>query len=157
MLKVTKYECVGFEYATKRRQIMVYANIVAPLYWWDDFNTFTNGKVISSRSKLTKEIMDKEFTINDFSWQQLDSIAKEYLDNYIKALNIYRSRGDWSTVISLLPASYNQKRTIQVDFETLRAIYKKQIRSEVQEWKKFCRWIETLPYSEMIIGMGLAI
>jgi hypothetical protein len=147
--------------------IVVYLDITAPLYWWKEFDTYKVGTVSNSCSTMHK-IHDKEFTLDDFSCEHLiDNLDEEYqydnplavLDYVINALNHHRQRfletkdkKHWWQMIQLLPSSYNQKRTIMLNYEVLVGIYKWRHNHKLDEWVEFCKWIETLPYSEIITG-----
>lgn len=106
------------------------------------------------------KIQEKEFTLEDFSIEHLDGIiANDAIDNIIYCLNFYRScfvksksKDDWWQMIQLLPSSYNQTRNVMMDYEVLANIYKSCKDHKPDEWREFCKWIETLPYSELIIG-----
>lgn len=192
MLKLAK---AGPVHAKYRRMITVYADITAPLYWWKEFDTYKVGTVANSCSTMHK-IHDKEFTIDDFSHDQLisnwidnnvesfvsfgDALkfepkvdwhhVKEYnlnggvlfspkdiLSLTIHALNACRQaflttkdKKFWWQMIQLLPSSYNQKRTVMFNYEVLSAMLKYRADHKLDEWATLCKWIETLPYSEII-------
>lgn len=151
------------------RMMPVYARITAPLYWWKEFDTYKVGTVANSCSTMHK-IAAKEFTIEDFSHEHLDIYALEILNNIIRVLNTYRdlyvnyesnafeiedwpSKKDiWWQMIQLLPSSYNQTRNVMLNYEVLANIYKSRKDHKLDEWREFCRWITTLPYSELITG-----
>lgn len=158
----------GPVHAKYRRMITVYVDITAPLYWWKEFDTYKVGTVANSCSTMHK-IADKEFTLDDFSHEHLfteENIRYEaepdslkLLNTIIDALNVYRlaylEEGDksvWWQLIQLLPSSYNQKRTIMLNYEVLANMYKSRKNHKLDEWVEFCKWIETLPYSELITG-----
>lgn len=170
----------GPVYAKYRRMIVVYLDITAPLYWWKEFDTYKVGTVADSCSTMHK-IAEKEFTLNDFSHEHLyapvpmDSpITEGVLDGVgcfyhctplgilqvtINTLNRYRkmflqtnSKDDWWQMIQLLPSSYNQRRTIMLNYEVLASIYPMRKDHKLDEWVDFCKWIETLPYSDIITG-----
>ena len=157
----------GPVHAKYRRMITVYLDITAPLYWWKEFDTYKVGTVANSCSTMHK-IQAKEFTLDDFSHEHL--ISDCLLEHVINELNIYRdiynnydkqtdeykfdfSKKDiWWQMIQLLPSSYNQKRTVMLNYETLANMYKSRKDHKLDEWHTFCHWIEELPYSEIITG-----
>lgn len=149
----------GTDHRKFMRMITVYVDITAPLYWWKEFDTYKVGTVANSCSTMHK-IADKEFTLEDFSHEHLNKETKLKLIEVINYLNISRdcfrsdtSRKDyWWQMIQLLPSSYNQKRTIMLNYEVLANIYKSRRNHKLDEWHTFCDWIERLPYSELIIG-----
>ena len=138
--------------------IIVDLDIIAPLYWWKEFDTYKVGTVANSCSTMHK-IAAKEFTLDDFSHEHLVGRGKEMLSAVIKELNYWRElysytkiKDDWWQMIQLLPTSYNQKRTVMLNYEVLANIYKSRKNHKLDEWRKFCDWIETLPHSELIKG-----
>lgn len=154
----------GPTHAKYRRMITVYVDITAPLYWWKEFDTYKVGTVANSCSTMHK-IAAKEFTLEDFSHEHLRVAARNILQKTIEALNAEREayigegidglKGDkecWYSMIQLLPSSYNQKRTVMLNYEVLAGIYPMRKNHKLDEWVEFCKWIETLPYSEIIIG-----
>ena len=163
----------GPVHAKYRRMITVYVDITAPLYWWKEFDTYKVGTVANSCSTMHK-IAAKEFTREDFSHEHLFSEETGYnttganvsfspemwLDLTIEMLNYYRkcfiedgkSKDDWWQMIQLLPSSYNQKRTVMMNYEVLAGIYPMRKDHKLDEWHVFCDWIKQLPYSEIIIG-----
>lgn len=161
----------GPVHAKYRRMIAVYVDITAPLYWWKEFDTYKVGTVANSCSTMHK-IAAKEFTLEDFSCEHLQGPCIVNLEETIKLLNYYRDlfngtveydRRDgldgkkvkkdwWWQMIQLLPSSYNQKRTIMLNYEVLVGIYKWRRNHKLDEWHTFCDWIENLPYSELITG-----
>lgn len=169
----------GPVHAKYRRMITVYVDITAPLYWWKEFDTYKVGTVANSCSTMHK-IHEKEFTLDDFSHEHLEVSTFGYdendeyvpiiqniwisnLEGTIRALNLarryYNQETDadlkkeyWWQMIQLLPSSYNQKRTIMLNYEVLANIYKQRKNHKLDEWRDFCEWIESLPYSEIIIG-----
>ena len=140
------------------RQIFVSVDITAPLYWWKEFDTYKVATVSNSCSTMHK-IHAKEFTIDDFSCEHLGADSELMLIELIKLLNSYRedyiSTKDklfWWQMIQLLPSSYNQKRTITLNYETLRNIYNSRRNHKLDEWSKgFMEWIDSLPYAEELI------
>lgn len=167
----------GPVHAKYRRMIAVYVDITAPLYWWKEFDTYKVGTVANSCSTMHK-IHAKEFALDDFSADQLctnafdisgiidvfgDGDGKEMmapiriLEMTIEMLNAMREeylktsdKKYWWQMIQLLPSSYNQKRTIMLNYEVLVGIYKWRRNHKLDEWHTFCDWIEELPYSELI-------
>ena len=160
----------GTSHAKYRRMINVYLDITAPLYWWKEYDTNKVGTVANSTSTMHR-IHAKEFTLEDFSHEHLDGqyvCAKAEKDGFsswdilyltIKGLNWHREKfletNDkkyWWQMIQLLPSTYNQKRTVMLNYEVLANIYKDRKNHKLDEWQDFCKWIETLPYAEFIIG-----
>lgn len=143
------------------RMIIVYMDITAPLYWWKEFDTYKVGTVANSCSTMHK-IADKEFTIYDFSHEHLENSWFVHLKETIKLLNEARDayklcntdakKEWWWQIIQLLPSSYNQKRTVMLSYEVLANIYKSRKAHKLDEWVEFCKFIETLPYQELITG-----
>lgn len=137
----------------------VYVRITAPLYWWKEFDTYKVETVANSCSTMHK-IQEKEFTIEDFSCECLmGTVSIEYLEDTIIRLNWCRDnyledpRKDlWRQMIQLLPSSYNQTRNVMMNYEVLANIYKSRKDHKLDEWREFCKWIEELPYSELICG-----
>lgn len=159
----------GTEHRKYMRMMPVYVRITAPLYWWKEFDTYKVGVVANSCSTMHK-IAEKEFTLEDFSHEHLDIRTRKILEETIKALNDYRniyinynpddfeikgcpSKKDiWWQMIQLLPSSYNQTRNVMMNYEVLANIYRQRKNHKLDEWREFCKWIESLPYSEMITG-----
>lgn len=164
----------GPVHAKYRRMIPVYVTLTAPLYWWKEFDTYKVGTVANSCSTMHK-IHNKEFEIWDFSFEKLigkiddnwdiaagpecRSTPLDILEDVINALNVYREKfletkdkRYWWQMIQLLPTSYNQKRTVMLNYEVLHNIYQSRKNHKLDEWHVFCDWIEELPYSELIIG-----
>lgn len=148
----------GPVHAKYRRMIAVYVDITAPLYWWKEFDTYKIGTVANSCSTMHK-IHDKEFTLEDFSCEHLVIASLACLHTTIEQLNWCRDsflktkdKGCWWQMIQLLPSSYNQKRTVMLNYEVLAGIYPMRKNHKLDEWHEFCEWIESLPYSEIIIG-----
>ena len=164
----------GTEHRKYMRMMPVYVRITAPLYWWKEFDTYKVGTVANSCSTMHK-IAEKEFTLEDFSTEHLyfddnKPILAEEWGNYridgnghicltINLLNYWRkkylntkSKEDWWQLIQLLPSSYNQTRNVMLNYEVLANIYRQRKNHKLDEWREFCKWIESLPYSELIIG-----
>ena len=163
----------GTDHRKFMRMITVYVDITAPLYWWKEFDTYKVGTVANSCSTMHK-IHDKEFYEEDFSFERLESGYEEYkgddaihtaycsMQNTISALNrlrymynITKNKKYWDAMIQLLPTSYNQKRTVMLNYEVLANIYKSRKNHRLDEWHVFCDWIESLEYSELITGQSV--
>lgn len=168
----------GTDHRKFMRMIMVSVDITAPLYWWKEFDTYKVGTVANSCSTMHK-IHAKEFTLDDFSYEHLDDVSYhsevwnvngselvynrpsvDILKAIINGLNCYRlsfletqDKKYWWQLIQLLPTSYNQKRTVMLNYEVLANIYKSRKNHKLDEWREgFCDWIKSLPYSEFITG-----
>lgn len=159
----------GTEHRKYMRMMPVYVRITAPLYWWKEFDTYKVGTVANSCSTMHK-IHDKEFTLEDFSVEHLETIARfdddgephqpyMLIKSVIDCLNACRktyletkSKTDWWQLIQLLPSSYNQTRNVMLNYEVLANIYKQRKNHKLDEWREVCKWIESLPYSELITG-----
>lgn len=159
----------GTDHRKFMRMIAVYVDLTAPLYWWKEFDTYKVGTVANSCSTMHK-IADKEFTLEDFSCEHLmddgdeelaygDWIPLHVLEHIVVVLNRQRDRyletkdkKYWWQMIQLLPSSYNQKRTVMLNYEVLANIHKGRRNHKLDERHTFCNWIEELPYSEVITG-----
>lgn len=148
----------GTDHRKFMRMMPVYVRITAPFYWWKEFDTYKVGTVANSCSTMHK-IAAKEFTVDDFSTEHLYDDEYELLKKVIEALNGDRElyleslkKNDWWQMIQLLPSSYNQTRNVMMNYEVLANIYKSRKDHKLDEWRDFCKWIKTLPYSELIIG-----
>ena len=164
----------GIDHRKFMRMISVYVDITAPLYWWKEFDTYKVGTVANSCSTMHK-IADKEFTLEDFSHEHLfdlmigdvEFLPTEILENTIICLNECRKRylkalktknpsvpakEYWWQMIQLLPSSYNQRRTVMLNYEVLANMYRSRKNHKLDEWHVFCDWIMSLPYSELITG-----
>lgn len=148
----------GATHAKYRRMITVYVDITAPLYWWKEFDTYKVGTVANSCSTMHK-IHAKEFKLDDFSHEHLLPGCVDVLKCTISMLNYSRDmfietkdKIHWWQMIQLLPTSYNQKRTVMLNYEVLVGMYKDRKNHKLDEWHTFCDWIKALPYSEIIIG-----
>ena len=164
MLKLAK---AGTDHRKYLRMIPVYVRITAPLYLWKEFDTYKIGTVANSCSTMHK-IHAKEFTWDDFSVDHLKHVRECSLgdigptlvmDCTIRALNYWRreylkskSKDDWWQMIQLLPSSYNQTRNVMLNYEVLANIYKSRRNHKLDEWREFCKWIETLPSSDLILA-----
>lgn len=170
---MTRLRNAGTDHRKFMRMIAVYLDITAPLYWWKEFDTYKVGTVTDSCSTMHK-IHAKEFELDDFSHEHIiNSVGMgvqeievrispmQALLTTIECLNSYRKlyletkdKKYWWQLIQLLPSSYNQRRTIMLNYEVLANIYKSRRNHKLDEWRELCAWIETLPYSELIIGKG---
>ena len=172
---MTRLRNAGTDHRKFMRMITVYLDVTAPLYWWKEFDTYKVGTVANSCSTMHK-IADKEFTLDDFSYEHLYAedeidgmyysttaeeeftstdvlkVVIESLNNYRKMYLATKDKKEWWQMIQLLPSSYNQKRTVMLNYEVLANIYKSRRNHKLDEWHTFCDWIESLPYSELIIG-----
>lgn len=148
----------GNDHGKFLRMITVTADITAPFYWYKEFDTYKVGTVANSCSTMHK-IQAKEFTMNDFSHEHLDDSAKCMLRGVVGMLEANRrefletkDKQLWWNMIQLLPSSYNQKRTVQLNYAVLKNMYHARRFHKLDEWRNFCEWIKTLPYSELITG-----
>ena len=169
----------GAEHRKYMRMMPVYVRITAPLYWWKEFDTYKVGTVANSCSTMHK-IAEKEFSLEDFSCEHLGVFipaekndgVEDYKNLWIAALEetidylnvartFYNRETDpelkkkyWWQMIQLLPSSYNQTRNVMLNYEVLANIYRQRKSHKLDEWREFCKWIEALPYSELITGEG---
>lgn len=167
----------GTEHRKYMRMMPVYVRITAPLYWWKEFDTYKVGTVANSCSTMHK-IAEKESTLDDFSCEHLGVVipaeknggVEDYRNLWIAALaetidylNVARTfynretdpklkKDYWWQLIQLLPSSYNQTRNVMFNYEVLANIYRQRKNHKLNEWREFCKWIESLPYSELITG-----
>ena len=158
----------GTDHRKFMRMLPVYVRITAPLYWWNEFDTYKVGTVANICSTMHK-IQAKEFILEDFSCEHLNRIGTSSLWDIIDILNLdrklYLNGGDykgehyapkdkqvWWQMIQLLPSSYNQTRNVMMNYEVLANIYKSRKNRKLDEWRELCKWIESLPYSELIMG-----
>lgn len=150
----------GSSHSKFMRMITVTCDITAPLYWWKEFDTYKVGTVRNSCSTMHK-IQDKEFTLEDFSIEHLKNISINDMKSTIDMLNFWREQynvstnnenkeNQWWQMIQMLPSSYNQRATVQLNYEVLCNIYITRKFHRLYEWRDFCSWIESLPYSELI-------
>lgn len=163
-LKLMQNLCkAGSDHRKFLRMINVTADITAPLYWYKEYDTYKVSTVANSCSTMHK-IADKEFTLDDFSHEHLDIHATKLLEETVDALNRYRElyvnydlecfevkgcpskKKIWWQMIQLLPSSYNQKRTVQLNYEVLLNMYHARKAHKLDEWVEFCKAIEALPY-----------
>lgn len=162
---MTRLRNAGADHRKYMRMITVYLDITAPLYWWKEFDTYKVGTVANSCSTMHK-IHSKEFTVNDFSHEHVEELKGddynalyEYLLCTVDMLNYCRikyletkDKKYWWQMIQLLPTSYNQRRTVMLNYEVLANIYHSRKEHKLDEWRIFCKWAETLPYPELITG-----
>lgn len=162
---MTRLRNAGTDHRKFMRMLIVYLDITAPLYWWKEFDTYKVGTVANSCSTMHK-IAEKEFDVNDFSHEHIEELTgDEYNMSYgmllrtVDILNYYRQKyletkdkTYWWQMIQLLPSSYNQKRTVMLNYEVLANMYKSRKGHRLDEWKTLLDWIESLPYSELITG-----
>lgn len=162
----------GTDHRKFLRMIQVYMNIVAPLYWWKEFDTYKVGTVANSCSTM-HNLTDHKFTLNDFSHDHLIAVegdsddkidydncsSKHILRTYVDAINEIRDKflktkdkKYWYQIIQLLPSSYNQGRTVSLNYEVLRNMYNARKKHKLDEWQSFCRILFQLPYSSFITG-----
>ena len=161
----------GTDHRKFMRMMPVYVRITAPLYWWKEFDTYKVGSVANSCSTMHK-IAAKEFTLEDFScehlYQETYDLFRITVDHLNKVRDIYlhggvlrvgeapawfepKDKEIWWQMIQLLPSSYNQTRNVMMNYEVLANIYKSRKDHKLDEWRDFCKWIKSLPYSELII------
>lgn len=172
---MTTLRNAGTDHRKFMRMIAVYLDITAPLYWWKEFDTYKVGTVANSCSTMHK-IHAKEFTLDDFSHEHVlrdNSVTVNYVENDFRILNnlqwlmltidllnamreAYLETKDkkfWWQMIQLLPSSYNQKRTVMLNYEVLANMYRSRKNHKLDEWQYFCQYIEEqMPYSELITG-----
>ena len=164
-----KLRNAGTDHRKFMRMIAVYLDITAPLYWWKEFDTYKVGTVANSCSTMHK-IHAKEFTLDDFSCERLLTgmvdddgwgwlSPLDMMKERVMFLNVCRKKFIetkdktwWWQMIQLLPSSYNQKRTVMLNYEVLAGMYHSRKNHKLDEWVEFCKWIEELPYSELITG-----
>lgn len=155
----------GADHAKFMRMINVTMDITAPLYWWSEYDTYKVGTVSNSCSTM-HTIANKEFTLDDFSHEHLTPAAIATIRTVIERLNFARkeflkgrkgsefrmpsAKEYWWDMIQLLPSSYNQKRTVQLNYAVLRNMYHARKNHKLDEWRDFCKWVETIPHHELI-------
>ena len=155
--KLLKNLCIaGKDHRKWMRMVNVTMDITAPLYWWKEYDTYKVGTVANSCSTMHK-IQAKKFEMSDFSVEHLDRIALGTFKAVIDELNLDRKlfnetkdKKYWWQMIQLLPTSYNQKRTVHLNYEVLGTIYHQRRHHKLDEWHVFCDTIKALPYSEFI-------
>lgn len=147
----------GTDHRKFMRMIHVSADVTAPLYWWKEYDTYKVGTVANSCSTMHK-LGSKKFELDDFSHDYLDSTGEKILKYWIDDLNDLRysyistkDKKDWYQMIQLLPSSYNQRRTIDLNYEVLTNIYHARLNHKLNEWHEFCDWIKSLPMSDLIL------
>lgn len=162
----------GSVHAKYRRMLVVYCDVTAPLYWWKEADTYKVGTVANSCSTMHR-IHAKEFVLDDFSCESLewDTSAMKWMYDTIEQLNRSRKmylsidaghdpalvgikKRWWMNMIQMLPSSYNQRRTLMLNYEVLSNIYFSRKDHKLDEWRQFCKWIETLPYSKELIQVS---
>lgn len=155
-----RLERAGTDHRKFMRMIVVYCDITAPLYWWKEFDTYKVGTVANSCSTMHC-IHKKEFTLEDFSNEHLDRESCNLLEDIIANLNVCRKRylntkdkDEWWQMIQLLPSSYNQTRTVMLNYEVLANMYKSRRLHKLDEWREFCAWAEGLPYFYKLVKNG---
>ena len=156
---MTRLRNAGTDHRKFMRMITVYLDITAPLYWWKEFDTYKVGTVANSCSTMHK-IAAKEFALDDFSHEHLGMQSIRVLKDTIKVMNDFREefikdheKDNWWQMIQLLPSSYNQKRTVFLNYWVLANIYHQRQHHKQDEWRvDFCNWIKSLPYSNLITG-----
>ena len=159
-----RLHAAGTDHGKFMRMLTVYVDITAPLYWWKEFDTYKVGTVANSCSTMHK-IHAKEFTLDDFSHEHLEMLIHDGetydfrwdLKDIVGTLNLARTKyletkdkRYWWQMIQLLPTSYNQKRTVMLNYEVLANMYKSRKNHKLDEWHDLCAWIECLPYSKLI-------
>lgn len=150
----------GSDHRKFLRQIFVSVDITAPLYWWKEFDTYKVGTVANSCSTMHR-VHSKTFTRDDFSHDRLDEVGLAALDTLIAYLEAERQkfvadktdRQSWHNIIQLLPSSYNQMRTVSLNYENLINIYYARRNHKLAEWHTLCDWILTLPYATDLIAV----
>ena len=181
---MTRLRNAGTDHRKFMRMLVVYVDITAPLYWWKEYDTYKVGTVANSCSTMHK-IAAKEFTLEDFSCEHLMDNAmadvfqqkspldilyatidmlnfcrQKYLETKTKPMKNEQARKElmkkyWWQMIQLLPSTYNQRRTVMLNYEVLANIYKSRRNHKLDEWHTFCDWIKDLPYSDLITGPSL--
>lgn len=162
----------GSDHAKYLRMINVTVDITAPLFWWKEFDTYKVGTVANSCSTMHK-IMDRDFTADDFSYDTITKFDNGFIDVMLETLNEFRDvyinyddykeqnmmmdgvtkKDVWRLLIEALPSSYNQRRTVQMNYQVLWNMYNARKNHKLHEWLDFCDWIETLPYFKDIFGI----
>lgn len=146
----------GTDHRKFMRMITAYVDITAPMYWWSEFDTYKVGTVANSCSKMhtihKTEISEELFS---FDHVKLCEVGKEYLNELEKLrvkFNETKDKKYWYALIQLLPASFDQKRTVMLNYEVLANMYKSRKDHKLDEWRELCEWMRGLPYSELITG-----
>jgi hypothetical protein len=144
----------GTDHRKFMRMITVYVDITAPLYWWKEFDTYKVGTVANSCSTM-HTIHQKEFVMEDFSIDERTPVWEYILVDLNYSRYKFLETNDkkyWKRMIQLLPTSYNQKRTVMMNYEVLANIYKSRKNHKLSEWHDLCDWAASLPYGELITG-----
>lgn len=147
----------GTDHRKFMRQIFISVDITAPLYWWKEFDTYKVGTVANSTSTMHK-IHSKPFSIDDFSCDQMTDVTLAFMRQVVEQLEQIRvkfletkDKQDWYDMIQLLPSSYNQMRTVTMNYENAANMYYARRNHKLQEWHVFCDWVENLPYAKDFI------
>ena len=154
---MTKLVKAGTDHRKFMRMIVVYADITAPLYWWKEYDTYKVGTVANSCSTIHK-IHTKQFDASDFSCENMDKDTFAVFTEVLKLLEkkrydfcMTKDKEKWYSIIQLLPSSYNQKRTVMLNYEVLKNMYHSRKNHKLDEWRTFCDFIEKLPYAKELI------
>jgi hypothetical protein len=151
----------GSVHAKYRRMITVTCDITAPMFWWAEYDTYKVGTVRNSCSKMHKihsvELLNEDFSCEGCkevgSWATLCFVTVQNTCNKLREkYNETKEKKYWRALIELLPESYNQRATVQLNYEVLAGIYRWRKDHKLDEWHTFCKWVESLPYSEIITG-----
>ncbi len=147
----------GSDHRKFLRMIFVSVDITAPLYWWKEFDTYKVGTVANSCSTMHK-LHSKAFERADFSMDKLSEASREVMDSllaYLEELRLHyletKDKSTWYNLIQMLPSSYNQMRTVTLNYENLRGMYFSRKDHKLEEWHVLCDWIRSLPYAEALI------
>ncbi len=166
----------GDDHGKVIRYLEVYVDITAPLYWWKEFRTYRKGRkfmddgdefidpdelemhIETNSCSTMHKIHSKEFALDDFSIDHLDMLSLDIMTQHIIPVlninrNLYIEKKDkkyWWQMIQLLPSSYNQKRTVKLNYQVLKNMYHARKTHKLDEWREFCKWVETLPYFKEI-------
>lgn len=166
----------GDDHGKVVRYLDIYVDITAPLYWWKEFRTYRKGRkfmddgddftdpdelelhIETNSCSTMHKIHSKEFELDDFSYEHLDCFNITHLEETISVLNSMRemfietkNKHFWWQMIQLLPSSYNQKRTVKLNYQVLKNMYHARKSHKLDEWRDFCSWVETLPYAKEVI------
>lgn len=163
---MTRLRRAGMDHRKFLRMIPVYMDITAPMYWWLEFDTYKVGTVSNSCSKMHK-LLHKQFELSDFSFdhltdvlgsiqsckvaEQLVAALNELRDSWLNEDDVDAKKRIWYSILQLLPNSYNQKRTVMMNYEVLNHMYKARKTHKLDEWRQFCKVVETLPYAQYLI------
>ena len=157
-----KLIAAGSDHSKFMRMINVTCDITAPLYWWSEYDTYKVGTVRNSCSKMHK-LLSKPFEMSDFSFDKLPGVYEEVArplvdilnemrDSYLNCDDEEQKKIIWYSILQLLPESYNQRATVQINYAVLRNMYHSRKQHKLDEWRMFCKWIEQLQLSKLIIG-----